>query len=117
MEDDFTKFLPLLPAQVYVLLALAGGDMRGSCIMREIARQSEGAYLLGQGAVYGNLKRLMDQGMVQDVANVDPRQRIYLLSSRGRKLLEAEVLRMEELVWEARLRLGESSRHESFTSY
>ena len=64
MKDDLSKFLPLSPAALHILLALAGEDMHGYGIMQEVARQSEGAYKLGPGTLYDNLQRLMDQGMV-----------------------------------------------------
>jgi DNA-binding PadR family transcriptional regulator len=101
--------LPLSPATLHILLALAGEDMHGYGIMQEVARQSEGAYKLGPGTLYDNLQRLMDQGMVQEVANDDPRRRNYRLSSLGRKVLSAEISRLEGVVREARLHLRRSS--------
>ena len=80
MKDDLNKFLPLSPAALHILLALAGEDMHGYGIMQEVARQSEGAYKLGPGTLYDNLQRLMDQSMVQEVKNDDPRRRNYRLS-------------------------------------
>jgi DNA-binding PadR family transcriptional regulator len=109
MRDDLGKFLPLSPAALHVLLALAGEDMHGYGIMQEIARQSEGAYKLGPGTLYDNLQRLMDQAMVQEVSSDDPRRRIYRLSSLGRKVLSAEISRLEGVVREARLHLRRSS--------
>jgi DNA-binding PadR family transcriptional regulator len=109
MKDDPTKFLPLSPATLHILLALAGEDMHGYGIMQEVAHQSDGAYKLGPGTLYDNLQRLMDQGMVQEVANDDPRRRNYRLSSQGRKVLSAEISRLEGVVREARLHLRRSS--------
>lgn len=105
MKDDLTGYLPLSPAALHILLALAGEDMHGYGIMQEVARQSDGAYKLGPGTLYDNLQRLMDQGMVTEVSSDDPRRRIYRLSSLGRKVLSAEILRLESVVREARLHL------------
>jgi len=77
--------------------------------MQEVARQSEGAYKLGPGTLYDNLQRLMDQGMVQEIASDDPRRRNYRLSTAGRKVLSAEISRLEGVVREARLHLRRSS--------
>jgi DNA-binding PadR family transcriptional regulator len=98
MRDDLGKFLPLSPAALHILLALAGEDMHGYGIMQEIARESEGAYKLGPGTLYDNLQRLMDQAMVQEVPSDDPRRRIYRLTSQGRKVLSAEISRLEGVV-------------------
>jgi DNA-binding PadR family transcriptional regulator len=109
MKTDLSKFLPLSPAALHILLALAGEDMHGYGIMLEVARQSEGAYKLGPGTLYDNLQRLMDQAMVLEVGSDGPRKRTYRLSSLGRKVLSTEISRLEGVVREARLHLRRSS--------
>ena len=103
------KLDPLPSAAFQILLSLAGEDRHGYGIMQEVARQSEGAYKLGPGTLYDNLQRLMEQGIVQEVSSDDPRRRNYRLSSQGRKVLTAEISRLEGVVREARLHLRRSS--------
>jgi DNA-binding PadR family transcriptional regulator len=98
-------FLPLSPAALHIILALAGEDMHGYGIMQEVARQSEGAYKLGPGTLYDNIQRLMDQGMITELKSDDPRRRLYRLSPLGRKVLAAEISRLEGVIREARLHL------------
>lgn len=105
MKHDLSSFVPLSPAALHILLALAGEDMHGYGIMQEVARQSEGAYKLGPGTLYDNLQRLMDQGMVTEISSDDPRRRTYRLSSLGRKVLATEISRLEGVVRQARLHL------------
>ena len=108
MKPDVAKFLPLGPAMLHVLLALAGEDMHGYGIMQEVRRQSEGCFKLGPGTLYDNLQRLMDQGMVQEVSRADrdeSRRRYYRLTSLGRGVLAAEISRLEGVVRDGRLRL------------
>jgi DNA-binding PadR family transcriptional regulator len=109
MKDDASRFLPLSPATLHILLALAGEDLHGYGIMQEVARQSEGRYKVGPGTLYDNLQRMVDQGLVQEVArrasNDDPRRRYYRLSSLGRSVLSNEIARLEGVVRDARLRL------------
>lgn len=109
MKEAFDQFLPLSPAALHILLALAGEDRHGYGIMREVARQSEGRYKLGPGTLYDNLQRLLDQGIVEErsarSAGDDPRRRYYRLSRFGRGLLDTEIARLEGLVREARLHL------------
>lgn len=108
MKDDFRGFLPLSPATLHILLALAGEDMHGYGIMQEVSRQSDGHYKLGPGTLYDNLQRLTGQGMVQDVerraGDDDPRRRYYRLTPLGRGVLMAEVTRLEGVIRDARLR-------------
>ena len=109
MTDDSNLFLPLSPATLHILLALAGENLHGYGIMQEVARQSEGRYKLGPGTLYDNLQRMLEQGLVQEVArrgaNEDPRRRYYRLSSLGRGVLSGEIARLEGVVRDARLRL------------
>src|SRR5271168_2771441 len=112
MKDDPAVLLPLSPATLHILLALAGEDLHGYGIMQEVLRQSEGRYKLGPGTLYDNLQRLTAQGMVQEVArrasggaNDDPRRRYYRLTALGRGLLAAEISRLETVVRDGKLRI------------
>ena len=109
MKPPADSFLPLAPATLHILLALAAEDLHGYGIMQEVARQSEGRYKLGPGTLYDNLQRLMKQGMVEEVSgkpeDKGSRRRYYRLSPQGRGVLSAEVSRLEGVVREARLHL------------
>lgn len=109
MKQDTSGFLPLSPATLHILLALAGEDLHGYGIMQEVLRQSEGQYKLGPGTLYDNLERLMDQGLVEESgrrrANEDSRRRYYRLSPLGRGVLAAEISRLEGVVRDAKLYL------------
>jgi DNA-binding PadR family transcriptional regulator len=110
MKEDLSPFLPLSPAALHILLALAGEDRHGYGIMQEVARQSEGQYKLGPGTLYDNLQKLMNQGMVEEPPrrpskDEDPRRRYYRLTGFGRGILSAEVARLEGVVREAKLHL------------
>jgi DNA-binding PadR family transcriptional regulator len=108
MQADVTSFLPLSPATLHILLALAGEDMHGYGIMQEVARQSGGAYKLGPGTLYDNLQRLMDQRLVGEKVNrdaEDSRRRYYSLTSPGRAVLTAEINRLEGIIRQARLHI------------
>ncbi len=77
--------------------------------MLEVARQSEGQYKLGPGTLYDNLDKLVKQGMIEDAprrgAHDDPRRRYYRLTSFGRRVLEADLGRLENVLREAKLHL------------
>jgi DNA-binding PadR family transcriptional regulator len=103
------SFLPLSPATLHILLALAAEDLHGYGIMQEVARQSEGKYKLGPGTLYDNLQKLMKRQWVQELgrrpSDDDPRRRYYRLTPLGRGILTAETVRLTEVVREARSRL------------
>jgi DNA-binding PadR family transcriptional regulator len=108
MKQDFDQFLPLPPAALHILLALASEDRHGYGIMREVARQSDGRYKLGPGTLYDNLQKLLDQGIVEERRSPgdDPRRRYYRLSRFGCGLLATEITRLEGVVREAKLHLN-----------
>jgi DNA-binding PadR family transcriptional regulator len=109
MNDDVVSFLPLSPAVLHILLSLAGEERHGYAIMQEVARQSDGQYKLGPGTLYDNLQKLLNQGLVEEssrrAADDDPRRRYYRLTSFGRKVITAEISRLESVIREARAHL------------
>jgi DNA-binding PadR family transcriptional regulator len=106
MKDELNPFLPLSPATLHILLALASEDRHGYGIMREVARQSEGQYKLGPGTLYDNLQKLMDGGLVKEAprrsANEDVRRRYYRLTAFGRRVLSADLTRLKNVLREAK---------------
>src|ERR1700739_3623480 len=98
MNDQPENFLPLSPASLHILLALASGELHGYGIMLEAARQSQGQYKRGPGTRYDNLRKLMAQNIVEESRKAegdDPRRRYYRLTGLGRRVLAAEVSRLE----------------------
>jgi DNA-binding PadR family transcriptional regulator len=111
MKHDLHAFLPLSPAELHILLALAPDDLHGYGIMQEVARQSQGRYKLGPGTLYDNLKKLLNHRLVEESSKTaladdrDSRRRYYRLSTVGRKVLAAEVTRLDEVLREAKTHL------------
>lgn len=112
MKHTLDSFLPLSPAELHILLALAPEDLHGYGIMQEVARQSQGQYKLGPGTLYDNLKKLMNHRLVEESARAssasddrDARRRYYRLTNVGRGVLSAEVTRLEQVLREAKTHL------------
>lgn len=109
MNEDVISFLPLSPAVLHILLSLAGEERHGYAIMQEVARQSDGQYKLGPGTLYDNLQKLVNHGIVEEstrrAADDDPRRRYYRLTSFGRRVLTADISRLESVIREARAHL------------
>ena len=95
---------PLTPAMHHILLALLEGDLHGYAIMQSVEVLSEGAVRMGPGTLYGTLKRLLEQKLVEETeerpaaADDDERRRYYRLTSSGRESVRSETARLSRLV-------------------
>jgi DNA-binding PadR family transcriptional regulator len=100
--------LPLRTNWFHVLLSLADGDQHGYAIMQEVLQRTEGKVRLWPATLYGSLRRLLEEDLIEECprrAAVDAdalRRRYYRLSPFGRRVLTAEIERLEDLVKAAR---------------
>lgn len=106
---DVQDNLPLTESTLYILLSLASGPKHGYAIMKDVKTLSENRVSLSTGTLYGAIKRLLDQGWILRVdepsQNGNNRDRkAYLLTQRGRRILEAETARLGKLYHVAQLR-------------
>jgi DNA-binding PadR family transcriptional regulator len=98
------SYLPLTPAVLHILLALADGEKHGYAIMQEVEQISHGQINMGPGTLYGSIKRLLQSGMIAETTERpdpqldDERRRYYCLTGLGRRVLLAEAKRLETLV-------------------
>lgn len=104
------KLDPLPSAAFQILLALAGGDLHGYAIMRQVEEQSGGRVRLGPGTLYGSIQTLLEEGLIEEVeagegaTPATERRRIYRLRAAGRKTARTEAERIADLVRVARAR-------------
>jgi len=100
--------LPLTPAMFHILLALADKERHGYDIMREVDERTEGKMRLGPGTLYGSIKRMLKDGLIEELDERpdpeldDERRRYYRLTDFGYRLAVAEAQRLERLVRSAR---------------
>lgn len=109
MSPNPSSFLPLSPAVLHILLALADQDRHGYGIMQEVARESGNQYKLGPGTLYENLQRLLAQGLICEAARrdeEDPRRRYYRLTTLGKRVAITEIDRLEAALKKAKAHLG-----------
>lgn len=105
---DPQAFLPLTPVAFEILLALGDGDRHGYAIMQEVEERSGGAVRLRAGSLYRALGRMLEDGLVQEVAESadvpgeDGRRRYYTLTGPGRRVAAAEARRLASAVESAR---------------
>jgi DNA-binding PadR family transcriptional regulator len=103
-DRDPASFLPLTPATLHTLLALADGDKHGYAILKEVTRRTDGKVRLGPGTLYTLIRRGVADGLIAesdhrpDAALDDERRRYYRLTPRGRRVAVAEIERLEAIV-------------------
>lgn len=102
------EFLPLTPAMFHILLALADKERHGYHIMREVDERTGGNVKLGPGTLYGSIKRMMADGLIEELEERpdpeldDERRRYYRLTDFGFRVATAEAQRLEQMVRSAR---------------
>src|SRR5258706_3965652 len=101
---DPKPFLPLKTSWFHILLSLAGEEQHVYGIMQEVLERTDGNLRLWPATLYGTIKRLIDEGLVEESADRpaaefdDARRRYYRMTRLGRRVLDAECERLQELV-------------------
>ncbi len=92
--------LPVKPDVFMVLLVLLDGDRHGYGIMQDAAERSGGEVQLQPGALYRMLKRLLEEGLVEETTERkdEERRRYYRITDLGKQVAAAEARRMARLV-------------------
>src|SRR5205085_11503840 len=103
-ERSPEALLPLTPAVFHILLALADGERHGYGIMQEIAARTDGTMRMGPGTLYGSIKRMLADGLIEsseerpDPEADDERRRYYRLTNFGHRVVQMEARRLEQIV-------------------
>lgn len=102
------KLNPLPSAAFQILLALAGEDLHGYGIMRQVAEQTSGRMRLGPGTLYSSIQTLLEAKLIEELDSREDariggeRRRYYRLTLAGRKLARIEAERLADLLRLAR---------------
>ena len=99
---------PITEPVLLILLSLANQPRHGYAILQDTQEMSAGRVHLSTGTLYGALQRLLDNGWIERYQEDDNARgkRIYRLTSRGRRNLQAEVGRLKQLTRVAALRVA-----------
>ena len=118
---DPRELLPLTPAVLHILLALAdgrrtvdpehGGGRHGYAVAQEVEEMTEGQIRMGPGTLYGSIQRMLTSGLIEEVARArstargaasgaeeDERRRYYRLTALGGRVLQLELARLARVV-------------------
>jgi DNA-binding PadR family transcriptional regulator len=107
-QSGVEPLLPLKPKVLHLLLAVADGPRHGYSIMQEVAERTDGQVRLWPAALYGLLRELEKIDLIVEsdqrpaAEDDDERRRYFALTARGKRVLDAEVRRLEAIVQHAR---------------
>jgi DNA-binding PadR family transcriptional regulator len=121
-SPDPQELLPLTPAVLHILLALADGradgeseGRHGYAVAQEVEAVTEGQIRMGPGTLYGSIQRMLNSGLIEEVprpklgdrgqttsGDEEERRRYYRLSALGRRVLALELGRLARVVVLAR---------------
>jgi DNA-binding PadR family transcriptional regulator len=100
------RLLPVKPKLLHILLALADGPRHGYSIMQEVAARSDGQVRIWPAGLYGALRELEELDWIAELdkrpSDDDERRRYFELTALGKRVLSAEIGRLEAIVDQAR---------------
>jgi DNA-binding PadR family transcriptional regulator len=109
---DPQSFIPLKTHWFHIMLSLAGGEQHGYGIMQEVLNRTTGKVRLWPATLYGSIKRLIEAELIEESDERpapefdDARRRYYRLTPLGKRVLDAECERLQELVRTIRVKQG-----------
>jgi DNA-binding PadR family transcriptional regulator len=93
-------------------MAVAKEDRHGYAIIQDVEQRTGGKLRLSAGTLYRSIQRMLEQGLVieteerPDPEFDDERRRYYRITPLGRRVAQAEAVRMRQLVEMAETNLG-----------
>ena len=111
-QSHIEALLPLTPTMFHMLLALGDGERHGYALKREILQRTGGKLNLGSGALYGSINKMLELGLIEESEERpdkhldDERRRYYRIKPLGRRVAQAEAVRLRALVQLAEDRWG-----------
>jgi len=100
------RSLPL--AAFHILLAVADRERHGYAIMQDVLLRTDGRLRLGPGTLYGSIKRLLADGLIEELdsshsaGSNDERRRYYRITREGRRAAKEESTRLAAVLRHAR---------------
>jgi DNA-binding PadR family transcriptional regulator len=99
---------PLTETSYLILVALSE-PRHGYGIMQVVKLASHGQVVLGPGTLYGALTKMLDQGWIARAGEGDEggeRRKMYVLTDKGREVVEKETQRLNNLAMMGRFLLA-----------
>ena len=87
-----SKFQTLTEQMFYILLSLKD-ECYGMDIMDKVKTMTNGRVVVGSGTLYNLLEQFLEVDMIKET-KVEGRRRSYILTAKGREILEGERTRL-----------------------
>lgn len=98
--------IALTEAVYYILLSLMQ-PMHGYGIMQNVEALSGGRVRLAAGTLYGAINTLLEKGWITALPGIkDSRKKEYQITEAGKKAVETEIIRLQELLVNGRQIMG-----------
>ena len=106
-ERDGSESKPLTEPVFLILTSLADQPRHGYALMQDIQAISNDRVMLSTGTLYGALRRLLEDGLIERFQQSDKSRdkQAYKLTPEGRRQLRLEVERMKRLTRAATARM------------
>lgn len=103
------KLETLTEQMYYILLSLYDGPMHGYRMMQYVSMLTQDRVIIGAGTLYALLGRFEEEGYLC-LSSIEEGRKLYELTSKGRRALEAEFDRLQRQVADGArfLRKGEN---------
>jgi len=116
IPKDPISFLPLTPVAFHLLVTLESGPQHGYAVKRSVEERTRGVVRLGAGTLYHAVGSLAKRGLIAECEAPEPdtvgspRWRFYEITPLGRRVLRAELERLEADVAFARSSISPVNR-------
>lgn len=94
------EHVPLPSHHFEILVTLTNGEYHGYRIVKDIEERTEGNVSLGVSTLYAAVKRLVDDGLIEDAGDQasersgGPPRRYYRITELGREVVRLDALRL-----------------------
>ena len=101
--SEVRDLIPLQPHLFEILLCLDRAPMHGYRIIGDICERTDGGIELSTSTLYGGIRRLLRDGLVEDAGNRSdegsggPPRRYYCITERGRSVARLEAERVQRV--------------------
>lgn len=94
-EQLLKKYTPMTETAFYILFALQE-PLHGYGIMKKIKTLSKNRLVLSSGTMYGTLKKMLADELIQIEAEHD-QKKTYRITKQGKIVLDQEIKRIQDL--------------------
>jgi len=88
-----------------ILLSLTAGPKHGYAMTQDIYEET--GIKLGPGTLYGAITKLAEQGLIKPIATVTNRRQPYIITAKGKAVLESYVATWSHVMTVSKRRLAE----------